>query len=61
MLAENMRWNHLPVAGGLYDQHPQLLEEWRYIFEQKAIKQDKDRKADEAKNRSRQRSGRKGH
>lgn len=30
-----MKWNHLPVAGGIYDQHPQLLDEWAYIFEQK--------------------------
>lgn len=27
-----MKWNHLPVEGGLYDQHPKLLEEFRYIF-----------------------------
>lgn len=27
-----MKWNHLPVAGGLYDQHPKLLEDFRYIF-----------------------------
>jgi hypothetical protein len=31
-----MKWNHLPVAGGLYDQHPQLLDEWSYIFQVKA-------------------------
>jgi len=27
-----MQWNHLPVAGGIYDQHPKLLEEWSIIF-----------------------------
>jgi hypothetical protein len=27
-----MKWSHLPWAGGLYDQHPDLLEAWRYIF-----------------------------
>jgi hypothetical protein len=26
-----MEWNHLPVAGGLYDQHPQLLSDWEVI------------------------------
>lgn len=36
MLCESMRWNHLPVAGGLYDQHPSLLSAWLVIFEEKA-------------------------
>jgi hypothetical protein len=31
-----MRWSALPVAGGLYDQHPRLLEEWTVIFNAKA-------------------------
>jgi hypothetical protein len=31
-LCEGMNWSHLPVAGGLYDQHPDLLDAWRYIF-----------------------------
>ena len=30
-----MRWNHLPVAGGVYDQHPQLIDQWLYIFDKK--------------------------
>jgi hypothetical protein len=34
-LAENMKFAHLPVAGGLYDQHPQLLAEWEIIFEER--------------------------
>lgn len=41
------------MQGGLYDQHPQLLEEWKYIFEQEAIKQEKDREKDEKKNAAR--------
>lgn len=28
-----MKWNHLPVAGGLYDQHPTFLEDCLVIFE----------------------------
>lgn len=31
-LCDAMRWNHLPVAGGLYDQSPELLEDFFYIF-----------------------------
>lgn len=27
VLCKGMRWTHLPVAGGLYDQHPKFLED----------------------------------
>lgn len=27
-----MNWSVLPVAGGLYDQDPKLLEQWEEIF-----------------------------
>jgi hypothetical protein len=30
-----MGWNHLPVAGGIYDQHPKLLEGFETIFRKK--------------------------
>lgn len=42
-----MKWAHLPVAGGLYDQHPKLMDEWDIIFEVKA----QHDKAEEAKNK----------
>jgi hypothetical protein len=46
-----MKWGHLPVAGGIYDQHPQLLEEWQVIFEEqnKHDKAEHDRREREAK------------
>lgn len=44
-----MKWNHLPVAGGLYDQHPKLLERWLYIFGKRAEQQEKERKEQERK------------
>lgn len=31
-MCEAMRWAHLPVAGGLYDQHPKLLADWEVIW-----------------------------
>lgn len=40
-----MDFNHLPVAGGIYDQHPKLVEQWQMLFEARAEK----RKLDEAK------------
>lgn len=27
-----MKWAQLPNSGGLYDQDPELLEQFRYIF-----------------------------
>lgn len=36
MLSEAMNFAVLPVAGGLYDQHPDLLDEWMVIFQAKA-------------------------
>jgi hypothetical protein len=35
-MCQAMRWAVLPVAGGLYDQHPKLLDEWSVIFEAKS-------------------------
>jgi len=31
-----MKWAHLPVAGGIYDQDPALLEKFTYIFAERA-------------------------
>lgn len=44
-----MKWNHLPVAGGLYDQHPRFIEEVQYIFRERAAYQERKRKEDERK------------
>jgi hypothetical protein len=46
-----MRWNHLPVDGGLYDQNPRLLEKWAVIFQIKAEyeKREAKRRESEAK------------
>jgi len=47
-----MKWSHLPVAGGLYDQHPELLEQWRFIFAKRGeyeAEQERKREAERAK------------
>ena len=31
-----MKFNHLPVAGGIYDQDPELLRRWRIIWQKQA-------------------------
>lgn len=44
-----MEWSHLPVAGGIYDQHPQLMDDFMYIFKKKAEFEEQERKRDKAK------------
>jgi hypothetical protein len=39
-----MKWNHLPVAGGIYDQHPDLVDMFQIIF---AARNDQARKEQE--------------
>lgn len=39
-----MEWNHLPEPGGIYQQHPQLLDDWLYIWQVRHDEEDrKDR------------------
>jgi hypothetical protein len=44
-----MQWAHLPLSGGLYAQHPKLIDQFRFIFREKAAYEEKKRKEDEAK------------
>jgi hypothetical protein len=46
-----MKWAHLPVAGGIYDQHPQFVDEIRFIFAErdKAREEDAKRREQEMK------------
>ena len=47
-----MKWSHLPVAGGLYDQHPKLLEQWRYIFAKRGEHEaEEERRREQERNR----------
>jgi hypothetical protein len=48
-----MKWAHLPVAGGIYDQHPQFIEEMRWIFQRRNEVQEQKRKAEERKTKGR--------
>lgn len=51
-LCENMKWSHLPVAGGIYDQHPDLIEQWRYIFAKRNEHEHKEHEKREREMRS---------
>lgn len=45
MICQALDFHHLPVAGGIYDQHPDLITQWLELF---AVKDAAD-KAKEAK------------
>lgn len=42
-LCARMKWNHLPNAGGLYDQDPVLLDKFNYIFSELEKREEADR------------------
>lgn len=48
-MSKVMKFSHLPVAGGLYDQHPKLIEQWEQIMQAEAEADEKKRKEDERK------------
>jgi hypothetical protein len=47
-----LKFNHLPVAGGLYDQDPRLLEDWAYIFARRAERDREEQERQERKSKS---------
>lgn len=42
-LCARMKWNHLPNAGGLYDQDPVLLDKFNYIFSELEKREEAER------------------
>jgi len=50
-MCKAMKWAHMPVPGGLFDQHPILLDQWSVIFSEisKARKRDEDKRKRESK------------
>lgn len=52
-LCEAMKWNHLPVSGGLYDQDPDLLDGFMIIFSARAEHEaEEERKREREANRN---------
>lgn len=41
-LCASMKWAHLPVAGGIYDQDPEFIDGIQLIFEAQARKAKRD-------------------
>lgn len=52
------KWAHLPVAGGMYDQDPELLRYWDMIDDAIARHEKARRKQEENKAKASQRRGR---
>ena len=45
LLCQLMDWNHLPVAGGIYDQDPELISSfWTIFTEQAKVEHEKKKK-----------------
>jgi hypothetical protein len=44
MLCEMMKWNHLPLSGGLYSQDPDLLDGFLIIFHERSIYEEQQAK-----------------
>jgi hypothetical protein len=42
-LCQGMKWAQLPVPGGLYAQHPKLIDRFYFIMAAQAEQQEKDR------------------
>jgi hypothetical protein len=61
-----MKWTHLPVDGGLYDQDPDLLDKFEYMMRmiseqearERAEQEEKDRKENAKTSRASNRGGR---
>jgi len=51
-----MKWAHLPVAGGLYDQHPTLMEKFEIIFQLRAQREAREQAKRDAEQKRSSRS-----
>jgi hypothetical protein len=52
IICEGMNFTHLPQAGGLYDQHPRLLDRWVTIWVMRGENEEREKakKAREGRN-----------
>lgn len=54
-MLKTMKWNHLPVSGGLYDQHPGFLDDMAVIMEAEAEAEQRRERQRANKNKSKSR------
>lgn len=48
-VADALEWKHLPVAGGIYDQHPDFVEAMMMLFEERGKYEREKQKQEESK------------
>jgi hypothetical protein len=48
-ICDAVEWKHLPVVGGLYDQHPDFLEAAMLLFEARSRHEEEKRRQEEKK------------
>lgn len=49
MLCDAMRWGHLPSPGSVYQQNPELLDRFYYIFTERGKEEERKAKAEQNK------------
>jgi hypothetical protein len=57
-ICKALKFGALPLAGGIYDQHPDLIEQWSIIMEAEAAREKRDhdrRESESRRNRGRRR------
>jgi len=56
-LCDNMKWSHLPNAGGLYDQDPDFIEKMQHLFSERNEHQRKEQEEQRRKMESKKSTG----
>ena len=51
-ICKALKWNHLPVAGGIYAQHPKFLDDLLIIFNEDVKAEEERRRKEEARQKS---------
>jgi hypothetical protein len=54
-ICRGMKWAHLPILGGLYDQDPDLLDKFQYLFRKIAEHEEAERQKEEAERKKQER------
>jgi hypothetical protein len=47
-----MKWSHLPLPGGIYAQHPDLIDGFEVIFQARSEYEDQEQKRRERESRA---------
>jgi hypothetical protein len=51
-LCSAMKWAHLPIEGGIYAQNIEMMDKFRYIFQEQGKEAERERKASERQSKN---------